>query len=59
LGIRAISLLDQVTLENEFSSEPSYSQTLSVWNMHANAALPLEDFVKKATEALPTPQRSP
>jgi hypothetical protein len=59
LGIRAISLLDQVTLENEFSSEPSYSQTLSVWNMHANAALPLEDFVKKATEALPAPQRSP
>ena len=58
LGIRAISLLDQVTLENEFSSEPYYNQTLSSLNIHANAALPLDEYVQKATAALP-PQRSP
>jgi hypothetical protein len=55
LGLRAISLLDQVTGDNEFSSEPYYNQTLSSFNLHATAALPLEEYLKKATEALPPP----
>lgn len=54
LGLRAISLLDQVTVESEFSSEPYYNQTLSSLNLHANPALPLADYLKKATEALPS-----
>ena len=53
LGLRAISLLDQMTADHEFSSEPYYNQTLSSLNIHANPALPLEDYLKKAAEALP------
>lgn len=54
LGLRAINLLDQVTADKEFSSDPYYNQTLSSLNIHARPALPLADYLKKATEALPS-----
>ncbi|OQX15179.1 MAG: hypothetical protein BWK73_07660 [Thiothrix lacustris] len=55
LGLRAISVLDQVTLANEFSSEPYYHQALSSLNIHANPPLPLETYLQRATAALPAP----
>lgn len=54
LGLRAISVLDQVTLANEFSSEPYYHQGLSSLNIHANPPLPLESYLQRATDALPS-----
>jgi hypothetical protein len=53
LGLRAISVLDQLTADNEFSSEPYYNQTLSSLNIHANPAVPLDEYLQKAAEALP------
>ncbi len=54
LGLRAISVLDQVTLANEFSSEPYYHQELSSLNIHANPPLPLETYLQRAADALPS-----
>lgn len=54
LGLRAISVLDQVTLANEFSSEPYYHQGLSSWNIHANPPLSLEMYLQQAADALPS-----
>jgi hypothetical protein len=54
LGLRAISVLDQVTMANEFSSEPYYHQELSSLNIHANSPLSLETYLQRAAEALPS-----
>ncbi|QQZ29308.1 FHA domain-containing protein [Thiothrix subterranea] len=54
LGLRAISVLDQVTLANEFSSEPYYHQGLSSLNIHANPPLSLEAYLQQAADALPS-----
>ncbi len=57
LGLRAINVLDQLTADNKFSSEAYFNQTLSSLNIHANPALPLDEYLKKAAEALPSPIR--
>lgn len=54
LGLRAISVLDQVTLANAFSSEPYYHKRLSSLNIHLNPPLSLAAYLQRATEALPS-----
>lgn len=54
LGLRAISVLDQVTMANEFSSEPYYHQELSSLNIHANPPLSLDTYLQRAADALPS-----
>ncbi|MEZ5453719.1 MAG: FHA domain-containing protein [Thiothrix sp.] len=54
LGLRGMNLLDQITADSEFSSEPYYQQTLSSLNMHARPALSLEQYLKQAAEELPS-----
>lgn len=54
LGIRAMNVLDQMTMDSEFSGDPSYSHTLSAMNMHSSSTLSLNEFLDKATAALPT-----
>lgn len=53
LGLRAINVLDQMSADSEFSTEPYYNQTLSSINVHAKPALPLEEYLQKAAKALP------
>lgn len=54
LGLRAINVLDQVTADSEFSTEPYYNQTLTASNIHARPALALDEYWQKAAEALPS-----
>ncbi len=54
LGLKAMSVLDQLSADSEFSALPGYSHTLSSLNMHKTNALPLNDFMRKTTEALPS-----
>lgn len=54
LGLRAMNMLDNITADSEFSTDPYYNQTLSSLNMHAKPALPLDEYLKKAAEELPS-----
>lgn len=54
LGLQAINILDQITLENEFSTDPDYNHTLSSLNMHAKPLLALEAYLEAAYEELPS-----
>ncbi len=54
LVIEALGQLDRITQDGEFSGDPSYNQTLSAFNIHAGGMLPLDDYMQKATEALPS-----
>lgn len=54
LGLQAINILDQLTLDNAFSSDPDYSRTLSSLNMHARPPLPLQEYLDAAYQALPS-----
>jgi hypothetical protein len=52
--IEALGQLERITQDGEFSGEPSYNQTLSAFNIHAGGTLSLDDYMQKATEALPS-----
>lgn len=52
--IEVLNQMDRVTLDNEFSSDPGYNQTLSAFNLHAGGTLPLDDYMQKAADALPS-----
>ena len=54
LGLRAVNIIDQLSADHEFSSEPSYSQSLSSSNIHAGTPLNLGDYVSAAKQALPS-----
>ncbi|MDD5391800.1 MAG: FHA domain-containing protein [Thiothrix sp.] len=52
--LEGINWLDQITVDNEFSSEPAYNQTLSSFNLHAAPTLPLDDYMQAITKDLPS-----
>lgn len=54
LGVKSMSVLDQISANSEFSALPSYNQSLSSFNIHKNIPLPLNDFMRKVTETLPS-----
>ena len=53
LGLRAVNLIDQWTVDSEFSAEANYSQSLSSLNIHAGAVLPLDRYFDEAIANLP------
>lgn len=54
LVIEALNQMDNLSQDNEFSSEPDYNQTLSAFNLHAGGRLSLDDYMQKAAEELPS-----
>jgi hypothetical protein len=54
LGWRAMGVLEEITLESKFSSDPSYHNGLSSLNLHSGAALSIDAFLRKSTEELPS-----
>lgn len=54
LGWTAMTVLEQVTMESEFSNDPYYHDRLSSLNLHSGTALSVDDFLRKSAEALPS-----
>jgi hypothetical protein len=54
LGWRAMNVLEQITVDSKFSSDPYYHNGLSFLNLHSGAALSIDDFLRKSAEALPS-----